>query len=94
MPEVPSFPDQGYKDEIYTITAPTSVLVPSKTPDAIVERLGREVAAVVKLPEVQRRIEEMGMEPIGNSPAEATAAYKAFLPVSLKLTQATGVTLD
>lgn len=94
MPDLPTFPDQGYKDEIYTVTAPTSLLVPAKTPDAIVERLGREVAAVVKMPDVQRRIEEMGMEPIGNSPAESTAAYKAFLPISLNLTKATGVTLD
>ncbi len=93
-PNVPTFVEQGYKDDIFTLMAPTSLLVPAKTPDAIVEKLGREVAAVVKQPEVQRRIEEMGAEPVGNSPAEATAAYKAFLPISLALTRATGVTLD
>ncbi|MCY1509547.1 hypothetical protein D9M68_438960 [compost metagenome] len=76
------------------LIAPTSLFAPAKTPDAIVEKLAREVAAVVKQPEVQRRIEDMGAEPIGNTPAEASAAYKAFLPVSLKLTRATGVTLD
>ncbi len=94
LPDVPTFAEQGFKDDIYMVTAPTSLMAPAKTPDAIIERLGRDVAAVVREPEVQRRIEEMGAEPIGNTPAEATAAYKAFLPISLKLTQATGVTLD
>ncbi|WP_399680114.1 Bug family tripartite tricarboxylate transporter substrate binding protein [Xenophilus sp.] len=94
LPDVPTFAEQGFKDDIYMVTAPTSLMAPAKTPDAIVERLGRDVAAVVREPEVQRRIEEMGAEPIGNTPAEATAAYQAFLPISLKLTQATGVTLD
>ena len=94
LPEVPTFAEQGYADEVYAMTGPTSLMAPAKTPDAIVERLGREVSAVVRQPEVSRRIEELGAEPVGNLPAEATAAYKAFLPVTLKLTQATGVKLD
>jgi hypothetical protein len=36
----------------------------------------------------------MGAEPIGNLPAEAVSAYKAYLPGVLKLTADTGVTLD
>ncbi len=94
LPDVPTFAEQGYADEVYAMTGPTSLMAPAKTPDAIVERLGREVSAVVRQPEVSRRIEELGAEPVGNLPPEATAAYKAFLPVTLKLTQATGVKLD
>ncbi|CAN7496013.1 Bug family tripartite tricarboxylate transporter substrate binding protein [Variovorax paradoxus] len=94
LPEVPTFAEQGYADEVYAMTGPTSLMAPAKTPDAVVERLGREVSAVVRQPEVSRRIEELGAEPVGNLPAEAVAAYKAFLPVTLKLTQATGVKLD
>ena len=52
---------------------------------------GAALAGAIK---VAKRIEELGAEPIGNTPAEATAAYKAFLPISLDLTRATGVTLD
>ncbi|MDP9913184.1 tripartite-type tricarboxylate transporter receptor subunit TctC [Variovorax boronicumulans] len=94
LPDVPTFAEQGYADEVYAMTGPTSLMAPAKTPDAIVERLGREVSAVVRQPEVSRRIEELGAEPVGNLPPEAAAAYKAFLPVTLKLTQATGVKLD
>ena len=94
LPDVPTFAEQGYTDEVYALTGPTSLMAPAKTPDAVVERLGREVSAVIHQPEVTRRIEELGAEPLGNLPAEATAAYKAFLPVTLRLTQATGVKLD
>ncbi|AGU51877.1 putative Bug-like extracytoplasmic solute binding receptor, TTT family [Variovorax paradoxus B4] len=94
LPDVPTFAEQGYPDEVYAMTGPTSLMAPAKTPDAVIERLGREVSAVVRQPEVSRRIEELGAEPVGNLPPEATAAYKAFLPVTLKLTQATGVKLD
>ncbi|WP_416222566.1 Bug family tripartite tricarboxylate transporter substrate binding protein [Variovorax paradoxus] len=94
LPDVPTFAEQGYPDEVYAMTGPTSLMAPAKTPDAVIERLGREVSAVVRQPEVSRRIEELGAEPVGNLPPEATAAYKALLPVTLKLTQATGVKLD
>ncbi|MEZ2298779.1 Bug family tripartite tricarboxylate transporter substrate binding protein [Variovorax sp. RCC_210] len=94
LPDVPTFAEQGYTDEVYALTGPTSLMAPAKTPDVVVERLGREVSAVIHQPEVTRRIEELGAEPLGNLPAEATAAYKAFLPVTLRLTQATGVKLD
>ena len=94
LPEVPTFAEQGFADEVYALTGPTSLMAPAKTPDAVVEQLGREVAAVVHQPEVARRIEELGAEPVGNLPAEASAAYRAFLPVTLRLTQATGVKLD
>lgn len=94
LPQVSTFTEQGYSDPIYVLTAPISVLASARTPDAIVERLGREMQTIVMQPEVRRRIEELGLEPIGNRPAEATAAYKAFLPVALKLVQDTGAKLD
>ncbi|MDA7416863.1 tripartite tricarboxylate transporter substrate binding protein [Xenophilus arseniciresistens] len=94
LPEVPTFAEQGYKEPVYAITGSISLMAPAKTPEAVVERLGREVAAVVREPEARRRIKELGFEPQGNTPAEAAAAYQAFLPIALQLTRDTGVTLD
>ena len=94
LPDVPTFAEAGYGDAAYKIVGPTTLLAPARTPDAVIERLGREVAALVKTPEMQAKIEEMGAEPLGNTPAEAERAYKAYLPVVLKLTADTGVTLD
>ncbi|EHP42997.1 ABC transporter substrate-binding protein [Cupriavidus basilensis OR16] len=94
LPNVPTFAEAGYPDEPYKLVGPITLLVPARTPSDIVERLGREASALVKTPEISQRIEDMGAEPIGNLPAEALTAYKAYLPGVLKLTADTGVTLD
>lgn len=94
LPDVPTFTEAGYSDAAYKIIGPITLVAPAKTPEAIIERLGRETSALVKTPEMQAKIDEMGAEPIGNTPAEAERAYKAYLPLILKLTADTGVTLD
>lgn len=94
LPEVPTFAEAGYRDAAYEVVGPTTLLAPAKTPPAIVERLGREVSALVRSGLLARRIDEMGAEPVGNLPAEAGSAYRAYLPVVLKLTADTGVRLD
>lgn len=94
LPDVPTFAEQGYKDDVYMTTAPYYLMAPARTPDAIVERLGKEVALVVRQPEVQERMEGLGLEPMGDTPAEATALYKDALPKLIKLARDTGVTVD
>lgn len=94
LPDVPTFAEQGYKDDIFVFAGPSSLMAPAKTPVDIVQRLGREMQAVVAQPEVRQRIEAIGAEPIGNSPAEAAAAYQRLLPVVLQLVEATGARLD
>lgn len=94
LPDVPTFAELGYADEVYAQTGPTSLMAPARTPDAVVEKLGRAVGEIVRQAEVSSRIEQLGAEPVGNSPAQAAAAYRVSLPVTLRLIQATGVKLD
>ena len=94
LPDVPTFAELGYTDEVYAQTGPTSLMAPARTPDAVVEKLGRAVGEIVRQQDVSSRIAQLGAEPVGNSPAQAAAAYRASLPVTLRLIQATGVKLD
>lgn len=94
LPNVPTFVEQGYSDSVYTITGPISMLAPGKTPDAIVDQVGKEVAAIINQPDMARRITALGAEPMGNLPAEAAANYKNAVPVLLQLARDTGVKLD
>jgi len=94
LPSIPTFAEAGYKQDVFQITGPISLLAPAKTPPEIVARLGREVALIVGTPEATQQIEALGMEPIGNLPADATAGYNARLPVLLKSIRDTGVVLD
>ncbi len=94
LPEVPTFAEVGYPDEVFKLTGPYAVLAPAKTPPEIIERLGRELVAIVKAPEMAQQIDSWGMEAIGAGPAEAAAGYHARLPVILKAVRDTGTTLD
>lgn len=46
------------------------VLVPAATPPAIVAQLQTEFAAVLNAPEMRNRLVTMGIDPVGNTPAE------------------------
>lgn len=91
LPQVPTFYEQGFTDPVLSATGPVTLVAPAKTPDAVIERLSKELQAVLRLPDVQKRIESMGAEIIGNSPAEATKHYAEYWPFVVKLIQDTGV---
>jgi len=50
------------------------ILVPASTPKPIVDRLHREIAAVLELPDTRERLQALGIEVSGGSP-EAFAAF-------------------
>jgi tripartite-type tricarboxylate transporter receptor subunit TctC len=52
------------------------VMVAPATPRAIVQRLNRELAAVLQMPEVRQRLENSGLQITGGSPEEFAAILK------------------
>jgi tripartite-type tricarboxylate transporter receptor subunit TctC len=73
LPDVPTFIEQGIKG--FTGSTWAGILAPAGTPPAITRRVADEVAAIVKLPDVRQKFDEMGTIPVGNSPAE----FEAFV---------------
>ncbi len=78
MPDVPTFAEAGYGDEAYKIVGPTTLMAPAKTPEAIVEKLGREVVALVKSPEFQAKIDEMGARAHRQHPGGSSARLQGL----------------
>ncbi|MBC8022092.1 MAG: tripartite tricarboxylate transporter substrate binding protein [Burkholderiales bacterium] len=68
-PEVPTVAEAGGP----AIEGSTWVmfLVPAGTPREIVARLSTETARVLAAPELRARLEQLGVEPVGSTPAEA-----------------------
>jgi tripartite-type tricarboxylate transporter receptor subunit TctC len=52
------------------------VLLPAGTPDAISQQLHQAIAEVLKEPEVQQRLSDLGAQPVGSTPAEFSAFLK------------------
>ena len=68
LPDVPTFIEQGIKG--FTGSTWAGILAPAGTPPAVIKRVADEVAAIVKLPDVKQRLDEMGTIAVGSTPRE------------------------
>jgi tripartite-type tricarboxylate transporter receptor subunit TctC len=75
LPEVPTLAEAGARNQESEIIV--GVLVPRGTPRDIVERLHREIVAIVAMPAVRERLAALGFEPIASTPAEFAARIEA-----------------
>jgi tripartite-type tricarboxylate transporter receptor subunit TctC len=72
LPDVPTLDEAGLKG--FNIGTWFGVLAPAATPKDILVRLNTEMVKVIQSPEFQKRMSEIGAEPVGNS-AEQMAAH-------------------
>ncbi len=74
FPEMPTIAESGVPG--YEANNWNGVVAPAGTPRAVIERLHREITAVLKEPAIAERMAGAGLEPIGDTPAQF-AAYLA-----------------
>lgn len=92
VPEIPTMAESGYPG--FEAVAWFGLLAPARTPGAIVEKLHQEAVKVVAQPEVRGKLVGMGMEVIGNSPAEMAAQIKAEIVKKGQLIRQSGAKVD
>lgn len=68
LPEVPTLAEAGIKGG--NVDMWYGVLAPKGTPSAVVDRLNKEIGAVLKQPEVAAAFESQGMVPASSAPGE------------------------
>jgi len=75
VPDVPTMAELGFKGhEAETISA---FLVPAGTPPEIVKKLSAEAVRIMALPDVNKRITDLGADVIANSPQQFAAYIKS-----------------
>lgn len=77
LPDVPTMAEAGLPQLSVVIWG--GLFGPAKMPKDIVERLSREVNAILQRPEVRGQLEKQGGEPGGSTPAEFAAFLKQQL---------------
>jgi tripartite-type tricarboxylate transporter receptor subunit TctC len=70
LPDVPSAVEIGLPKMVMKFWV--GFAAPTGTPQPIVERLNRDVVAALAAPDTKKRLADLGMEGVGNTPAEAT----------------------
>ena len=88
-PELPSMIEAGFPgfESILTV----GLMAPAGTPPAIIENIHQASVKALSTPEVRKRLSDIGMEVIGNSPAEFAAALKAEAPLWAKVIKDAGI---
>jgi tripartite-type tricarboxylate transporter receptor subunit TctC len=68
MPDVPTLEEHGFQNASYNFWV--GALVPAKTPRAIVDKLHKDITALVESPEVSGQIRKLGCDPLPMSVSE------------------------
>jgi len=68
LPNVPTFIESGYAD--FDVQSWFGLAAPAGTPAAVVQKLHAELAKVLALPEVKKKLADMGATPAGGTPAD------------------------
>lgn len=90
FPNTPTFAEQGFAG--FDIDSWIGMYAPAKTPPAVLEKIVTALREITRLPDVRDKLLETGFEPLGNTPQEFAARYKADLPRWADMIKAAGVT--
>ena len=74
LPDVPTVRELGFP--MLELEGWNGIFAPAKTPKDIIDRLHREVVAAVRHPDVAKRLEDLGAEGVGSTPAEQDAILR------------------
>jgi tripartite-type tricarboxylate transporter receptor subunit TctC len=91
-PELPTMAESGYPG--FEAVPWFGLVAPAGTPQDIVERLHAETVKTLALPEVRRKFDELGIEPVGNTPAEFAAVIRREIPEWAKVIKDAGIKLS
>ena len=74
-PQIPTMIESGVKD--FEITAWFGFLAPTGTPRPIIDKLSKDVAKVLAMPDVNKRIVDQATEVVGSTPEQYAAFIKS-----------------
>ena len=92
MPDLPTTVELGYPNSDYNFWI--GALIAAKTPREIVERLHKEINALVQSPEINDRIRKLGADPLSLTLAEFDAMIRRELEENAQLIKKAGITTN
>jgi len=92
MPEVPTLDETGVPG--FEATAWFTIAAPAKVPADIIRKLNADMNAFLKAPEMQQRWIDMGVVPLGGSPADAEKFFVVEREKWGKVIKAAGIRGD
>ncbi len=92
LPDVPTVAESGLAE--FDVGFWLGTLAPAGTPRVIIDKLNAEMVRIVGLPDVVERLAALGVETVGNSPAEFARVIHADAVRWAKVVKASGAKAD
>ncbi len=89
LPDVPTMAEAGLAQ--YEVVLWTSLFAPAGTPKPVLDALHAQVLKALQVPEVRERMAALGIDPVGNTPAELGAILRADLEKWSAVAKSAGV---
>ncbi len=91
IPELPTMEELGYPG--FDATAWFGLMAPAGTPKPVVDKLQAETVKVLAMPDVRGKLEGMGLQLVGNTPAQFADIVKTEIPAWGKVIKDAGIKL-
>jgi tripartite-type tricarboxylate transporter receptor subunit TctC len=91
-PELPTVAESGFPG--FEVIGWFGWLAPARTPNAIVERLNREIVIALNRPEVRNRLLDMSTVPVGNTPRQFAGFIRSERDKWAKVVRDAGIRID
>ena len=92
IPELPTMEELGFPG--FDATAWFGLLAPAGTPAPIIDKLHKETVRLLALPDVKGKLESLGVQLVGSTPAEFAALIRSETPHWAKVIKDAGIKLN
>jgi tripartite-type tricarboxylate transporter receptor subunit TctC len=90
-PELPTMAESGFPG--FEAVPWFGLLAPAGTPQEMLDKLHAETVKALAMPEVRKKFDELGLEPVGNTPAEFAAVIRKETPEWARVIKDAGIRL-
>ena len=91
-PDLPTMAESGFPG--FEAVPWFGLMAPAGTPQPIIDKLHRDTVRVLAMPDVRKKMEDLGLDVIGNSPAEFAEVIKTETPAWAKIIKDAGIKVE
>jgi tripartite-type tricarboxylate transporter receptor subunit TctC len=91
-PDLPTMAESGFSG--FEAVPWFGLLAPAGAPKDVLDKLHTETVKALAMPDIRKKFEELGLEPVGNTPAEFAGVIKKETPEWAKVIKDAGIKLS
>lgn len=92
LPDVPTVAESGFPG--FSVDNMSGIVATGGTPRSVVDKLNREIARIVRTPDMKERLTVQGFDPVGDTPDEFARYLRAEIGKWAKVIKESGIRAD